>query len=60
MEKDVGAALECQNQNVWNIKGKDEMRKLAARTDSNYFSDFMEFWYFVLSQCLGTERRNQF
>lgn len=23
MERDVGAALECQNQNVWNIKGKD-------------------------------------
>lgn len=60
MEKDVGAALECQNQNACNIKGKDEMRKLAARTDSNYFSDSVEFWYFVLSQCLGTERTNPF
>lgn len=56
----MGAALECQNQNACNIKGKDEMRKLAAWTDSNYFSDSVEFWYFVLSQCLGTERRNTF
>lgn len=64
MERDVGAALECQNQNVRNIKGKDipkwDEKKLAVWTDSSYFSDFIEFWYLVLSQCLSRESRNQF